>query len=72
MANFLDLESSRFELRLDIHMALLADSTLYGHPFQYFVDSSPLHLDTQLLRLSAMTRHSLHGHNGANSGPSSI
>ena len=34
-------------------LAVSADSTLNGHLFQYFVDSSPLHLDTWLLRLPA-------------------
>ena len=36
-------------------LAVSADSTLNGHLFQYFVDSSPLHLDTWLLRLPATT-----------------
>ena len=36
-------------------LAVSADSTLNGHLFQYFVDSSPLHLDTWLLRLPAIS-----------------
>ena len=39
-------------------LAVSADSTLNGHLFQYFVDSSPLHLDTWLLRLPARSGRS--------------
>ena len=40
-------------------LAVSADSTLNGHLFQYFVDSSPLHLDTWLLRLPARSSQPL-------------